>query len=521
MKVNSTPSPLLFLVLNSLLFVTSVTIGADSEILKAERLIEEYNCSVCHGESGESPNNEWPNLAGQKAEYLVNSLEYYRVGRRANILMSPVAELLNGKEIELLANYYSQYVLPLPSKKSTESDDSAIELLASTFCAMCHGPQGISIRDDWPNLAAQKSEYLANQIRAYHSRERVDDVIMNASSHLLYENEITAVANYYSQLPGCSYVNESDSDKLCHLVSNGFNEKITYFGEGIYTYSYSTWSPIFVVTSEGAIVFDPINEEAAERVKEELASLGQKARYVILTHAHGDHVGGAKVFDEEAIIIAHDKTKAQIEARRKMELEVANRVGRTPNLEALPEVTFSTSLTLEVGDKVIELESLEDPTHSVGDLITVKINNPSLLILVDGVVPYGLAFMDFRATPIYTLLKNTRALEEMDFEYFSNGHSMVLPKETVTAFREYVEFIVTTVEKSIADGKTLQETQDSVVLPEEFDSWINKMPFPPMSEDEKHQALNVRLRFNVGGAYRQIKAYQNGEEVIDIHNMSL
>jgi cytochrome c553/glyoxylase-like metal-dependent hydrolase (beta-lactamase superfamily II) len=521
------------LVVTVFFLFTPIVFAQDARSQKAEDVINKFNCSVCHGEYGESLNDEWPNLAGQKAEYLSNELKKYRKGIRANVLMSPVAKLLGDEEIELVSTYYSQRILlskdikTVPSAEDQAKDiktvpsaeDQETDLLASTFCAGCHGLQGISARDGWPNLAGQKSGYLINQINAYRSLERVDS-LMSPASHLVYENEIASLANYYSRLPACSSSKVDDSAKPCHQISNGFREFVTAFGDGVYTYTYSTWSPVFLVTSEGAVVFDPINVEAAEKVKSEIAALGQKVRYVILTHAHGDHVGGANVFADEATIISHNKTKLQIEERRKMEMEAANRVGRTPNLEALPDITFSKTMTLTVGDKIIELSSPGESYHSMGDLITVKINNPKLLISVDGVVPYGFAFMDFRATPILALLDHVRALEKQDFEYFSNGHSYLLPKAAVTSFREYVEFILEFVEKSIAEGKTLKETQDTVVLPKEFASWIAKMPIPPMSEEAKRQALDVRLKFNVGGAYRQIKAYQAGEEVIDIHNLS-
>src|SRR5690606_19926520 len=43
-------------------------------------------CTACHGEFGMSPNGLWPNLAGQKAQYLEKSMRDYRDGRRQDVL---------------------------------------------------------------------------------------------------------------------------------------------------------------------------------------------------------------------------------------------------------------------------------------------------------------------------------------------------------------------------------------------------------------------------------------------------
>lgn len=64
-------------------------------------------CRACHGENGVSPNDEWPNLMGQKRTYLLNQLKEFKNGKRANALMTPIAKMLSEKEMEEFARYYS------------------------------------------------------------------------------------------------------------------------------------------------------------------------------------------------------------------------------------------------------------------------------------------------------------------------------------------------------------------------------------------------------------------------------
>jgi cytochrome c553 len=76
--------------------------AADLEAGKAKSTI----CSACHGQNGISANPLWPNLAGQKDQYLIAQLKAYRDGSRKNPLMSPMATGLSDADIENLAAYY-------------------------------------------------------------------------------------------------------------------------------------------------------------------------------------------------------------------------------------------------------------------------------------------------------------------------------------------------------------------------------------------------------------------------------
>lgn len=71
-----------------------------------------YSCNACHGEKGISPNEEWPNLAGQKKKYLFGELKKFKSGERVNPLMGPVAAMLTEEDMEKLAEYFSKMGAP-------------------------------------------------------------------------------------------------------------------------------------------------------------------------------------------------------------------------------------------------------------------------------------------------------------------------------------------------------------------------------------------------------------------------
>lgn len=65
-------------------------------------------CIGCHGVNGISPNPLWPNLAGQKMEYLAKQLNLFKTGARQDPMMNPLAQSLSDKDIADLSLYFSK-----------------------------------------------------------------------------------------------------------------------------------------------------------------------------------------------------------------------------------------------------------------------------------------------------------------------------------------------------------------------------------------------------------------------------
>lgn len=64
-------------------------------------------CKQCHGLDGIGMLPNYPNLGGQKEDYLVAQLRAFRDGSRENQMMSFVAQSLNDEDIANLAAYYA------------------------------------------------------------------------------------------------------------------------------------------------------------------------------------------------------------------------------------------------------------------------------------------------------------------------------------------------------------------------------------------------------------------------------
>ena len=94
---------LFYALLISMLFASSSVMAADIAAGKAKSAV----CSACHGATGTSVNPLWPNLAGQKEQYLANQIKAFRDGTRKDPTMAPMVAALSDADIANLAAFYA------------------------------------------------------------------------------------------------------------------------------------------------------------------------------------------------------------------------------------------------------------------------------------------------------------------------------------------------------------------------------------------------------------------------------
>jgi len=94
----------LFFALVSVLVLTSTTaLAGDVAAGKAKAAM----CASCHGPTGISMSPLWPNLAGQKEQYLIKQIKAFRDGTRQDPMMAPMVAALSDEDIENLAAFYA------------------------------------------------------------------------------------------------------------------------------------------------------------------------------------------------------------------------------------------------------------------------------------------------------------------------------------------------------------------------------------------------------------------------------
>lgn len=166
-------------------------------------------CAACHTADGNSINPQYPKLAGQSADYLFKQLQDYKSGARANPIMLGMVAPLSPQDMEDLAAYYaSQQVARAAADPKLAPQGEALFRGGNlnsgvAACAACHGAVGAgNPAAKFPALAAQHSEYLEVQLKAFRAMERANDAgqMMRAIAAKMSDPEIKAVASYIQGL---------------------------------------------------------------------------------------------------------------------------------------------------------------------------------------------------------------------------------------------------------------------------------------------------------------------------------
>jgi cytochrome c553 len=84
---------------------TGISAADDETIQMGEQ--NSTTCQSCHGTDGRAQSPQWPNLGGQHASYLLESLKQYRRADRQDPVMGPLVNQLDDETLEQLASFYA------------------------------------------------------------------------------------------------------------------------------------------------------------------------------------------------------------------------------------------------------------------------------------------------------------------------------------------------------------------------------------------------------------------------------
>jgi len=176
--------------------------------------------------------------------------------------------------------------------------------------------------------------------------------------------------------------------------------------DNLYAFRYGAYRSLFMVTSEGVIVTDPISPEAAERYRAAIAEVTeQPVKFVVYSHAHWDHARGGQIFkDEGATFVAQERC--------------VQNFAESPNADIVPpDITFADNYSVELGGTSLDLYYF-GPSH--GTCLIVMIPRPHKMIYtVDlvtprpaggGYLPWDPQVADFQ---FYNAVAYLRAVEEL------------------------------------------------------------------------------------------------------------
>jgi glyoxylase-like metal-dependent hydrolase (beta-lactamase superfamily II) len=119
---------------------------------------------------------------------------------------------------------------------------------------------------------------------------------------------------------------------------------------------------------DGILQVDTDYPEYAAAYEQAIKSLGgERPRFIINTHWHGDHVGGNAFWGErDAVIVAHQAVRERMSTRQ--EMKRFQRIVEPSPAPALPLVTYADALVLHVNGDTVEVQHYPRG-HTDGDSV--------------------------------------------------------------------------------------------------------------------------------------------------------
>ena len=238
---------------------------------------------------------------------------------------------------------------------------------------------------------------------------------------------------------------------LCCAFAGPASAGLTKIADGVYSYvdeknpspasSFGANAGI-VIGKDGIVVIDTlISAKEAQRFIKDIRAVSDKPiKYVVDTHDHLDHVLGNSEFAKlGATIVAQADTKAAMVKNGDGLLQRAKYFGLSDEamsgtVVALPSLTFTDAMEIDLGDRKIELLHA-GPSHTSGSLIVYL---PGSKTLFAGDVLFVNYHPNMRDGDIPGWVKTLDTIASMDIAAIIPGHGPVSMKKDVQDLKEYL-----------------------------------------------------------------------------------
>ena len=283
---------------------------------------------------------------------------------------------------------------------------------------------------------------------------------------------------------------------------------------------------MFLVTTDGIILADPLNPEFSAWLKAELAARfpGKPVKYVLESHYHWDHARGGGMFADTATFIGHenmrknlllpiaqapppgdttdtdgdnrlDRNEAQTGTRANFDRMDTDHDGFLTHDELIadvrwPDVVFKDTYTVTLGGKHAQL--IWAKNRHTSDLFDVYFPDERVLFAADYVwINRVCCNFSFDRRPISTWIASIKALEALDFDIVVNSHWDAGTKADLVAFRQFLEDLQTVVAGGIKAGRSLDDLKTMKM--DKYKGWVG---------------YDMQLPAIIESAYRSLTTYR-------------
>ncbi len=219
---------------------------------------------------------------------------------------------------------------------------------------------------------------------------------------------------------------------------------------------------------DGIVVVDTCGVKASDQLLAAVKRVSRNPiRFVINTHAHGDHSGGNAAFQKLAPVIAHDSVRKRLAAGN----EVTGDKPSPP--EALPIITFDGEVTLHLNGEEIRLLKLPSG-HTDGD-VAVFFRKANVVCMGDVFMSPAASFGDrwFGGGMLGLIAELEFVLPQIPGDAkILPGHGVVSTRADVVRGLDVLKGMKAVVDAAVGQGKTLEQ----LTAERPFDRWRSSVP---------------------------------------------
>ncbi len=232
---------------------------------------------------------------------------------------------------------------------------------------------------------------------------------------------------------------------------------------------YRGCNPGFLVTSDGLVQIDsPHRPTDGIEYKKALEKYGS-VTYLINTEPHGDHFSSNFLF--EGTYVAHQDTRARMTDKAFMDRMKQMLVMIDPDYAPyfddysvpLPEITFTDSMALFVGEHTLKLMHL--PGHTASQT-AVFIPEERAVFTGDNIFHKTHTFMH-EALPS-RWLDSLEKLKDLDAEFYIPGHGDVCGKDYLDEQAAVVKEWINVARNAVNSGWSIEEAQERISFLDRF-----------------------------------------------------
>ena len=256
----------------------------------------------------------------------------------------------------------------------------------------------------------------------------------------------------------------------------------------------------FIVGKDCVLVVDAhFNGEMGLQIIEAVKKVTNlPIKYLVNLNAFGDHVFGNYVFPESTVIISHEKTLKflkdnSLDARKKI---ISVTVEGDMNVfkdvkDRLPTLTFSKKMSLDLGEKIVELHYFGpgmSPSDSVLYVPSSKIAWTGNLVFGKGSIPWA------RSEQLRDYLETMKNFEKtIKPVIIVSGHGKIADENIVEKYINYLNDVIVV-------SKQLHEDKENI------NKFVSKLSLSSKIkiEDDIRDLMEGFHKWNVLNAYKQL-----------------